>query len=111
MGKLPRLNTPRLLLRPCKMEDATTIAELANDKEIATNTENLPFPYEEYMALDWIRAHQNMYQDNHMLTLAIVNRKKDQVMGAIGLEIEAGYNHAELGYWLGRPFWGQGYAT
>jgi RimJ/RimL family protein N-acetyltransferase len=111
MRKLPILKTPRLILRPFKMDDGPVVASLANDKDIATNTENLPFPYEEYMALDWIRAHERMYQENHMLTLAVTHAKKSQVMGAIGLEIEATNNHAELGYWLGKPYWGHGYAT
>jgi len=111
MSKIPTLKTQRLILRPFKMSDAAAIAELANDKDIATNTENLPFPYYEHHAIDWIRAHQHMYDDNHMLTQAITLAKKGTVIGAIGLEFTKSYNHAELGYWLGKPFWGQGYAT
>lgn len=111
MKKLPTLKTPRLILRPFKMSDAAAIAALANDKDIATNTENLPFPYYEHHAIDWIRAHEYMYEDNHMLTLAITLAKKNTVIGAIGLEFTKSYNHAELGYWLGKPYWGCGYAT
>lgn len=111
MAKLPTLKTPRLTLRPFKMSDAPAIAELANDKDIATNTENLPYPYEEHMAVDWIRAHERMYVNKHMITLAITHSKKNLVMGAIGLELTESYNHAELGYWLGKPFWKQGFAT
>lgn len=111
MKKLPSLKTPRLILRPFKMSDAPVVAELANDKDIATNTENLPFPYLEHHAIDWIRAHQYMYDDDHMLTLAITHAKKNIVIGAIGLEFTKTYNHAELGYWLGKPYWGNGYAT
>lgn len=111
MPKLPTLKTQRLILRPFKMSDAAAIAELANDKDIATNTENLPYPYLEHHAIDWIRAHQHMYDDGHMLTQAITLAKKGTVIGAIGLEFTKSYNHAELGYWLGKPFWGQGYAT
>jgi len=111
MQKLPTLKTPRLILRPFKMSDSAKVAEMANHKEIATNTQNLPFPYEQHMALDWIRAHPHMYEDDHMLTLAVVSRKKGIVMGAIGLEIDSTNNNAELGYWLGTDYWGQGFAT
>lgn len=111
MKKLPTLKTPRLILRPYKMEDAEEIALLANDKAIATNTENLPYPYETYMAEDWIRTHPDYFAHDKMLTLAVVLRKKNTLMGAIGLDMNKKNDHAELGYWLGRPFWGHGYAT
>ncbi len=111
MPKIPTLKSQRLILRPFKMSDAAAIAELANDKDIATNTENLPFPYYEHHAIDWIRAHQYMYDDDQMLTQAITLAKKGTVIGAIGLEFTKSYHHAELGYWLGKPFWGMGYAT
>lgn len=111
MPKLPTLKTQRLILRPFKMSDAPVVATLANDKDIATNTENLPYPYLEHHAIDWIRAHQHMYDENHMLTLAITLAKKGEIIGAIGLEFTKNYNHAELGYWLGKPYWGNGYAT
>ena len=61
MKKLPTLHTPRLIIRPFKMDDATVVAELANDKDIATNTENLPYPYEEHMARQWIANHQDLF--------------------------------------------------
>lgn len=111
MKRLPILQTPRLILRPFKMTDAAAIAELANDKEIATNTQNLPYPYEKYMAEDWISHHPMLFNDNKLLNLAVVQRKKNIVIGAIGLEFHMVQDNAELGYWLGRPYWGQGYAT
>ncbi len=111
MRRLPTLQTPRLILRAFKLEDAKVVAELANDKEIALNTENLPFPYDEHMAADWIDNLDNYYLQNKMLTLAITLRKNNAVIGAIGFDITSKNDHAELGYWLGRPFWGQGFAT
>ncbi|MGE3920764.1 MAG: GNAT family N-acetyltransferase [Gammaproteobacteria bacterium] len=111
MRKIPTLDTPRLILRPFKLEDAPIIAELGNDKDIATNTENLPFPYEEPMARQWIACHDDMYEHGTLLNLAIVLRKQNKLMGAIGFDFNYKYDHAELGYWLGRPYWGVGYAT
>lgn len=34
-----------------------------------------------------------------------------EVIGCIGLKIETKYQHAELGYWIGEPFWNKGYIT
>lgn len=109
--KLPTLNTVRLTLRPFKMTDSKVVQQLANDKEIATNTENLPYPYDEYMAQQWISSHQDLFDHDELLNLAIVLRKGNKVIGAIGFDINSKNNNAELGYWLGRPYWGKGYAT
>lgn len=109
--QLPTLNTPRLVLRPFRMTDADNLAELANDKEIALNTENFPYPYEKYMAESWISQHKEFFLINKKVLLAIVTRKKNQLIGAIGFDVNSDHDRAVLGYWLGRPFWGQGYAT
>lgn len=109
--KLPTLHTPRLILRPFKMEDAPVVALLANDKDIATNTENLPFPYDESMARQWIANHQDLFDHGSLMNLAVVSRKQNKVLGAIGFDLDYKNDNAELGYWLGRPYWGMGYAT
>lgn len=109
--KLPTLQTPRLILRPFKMTDVTRVTQLANDFDIALNTENFPYPYEEFMAHSWILQHQDFFQSNQKLILAITKRKNEQLIGAIGLDIDLKHDRAGLGYWLGRPFWKQGYAT
>lgn len=111
MTKLPTLLTPRLILRPFKLEDAPVVSELANDKDIATNTENLPYPYEEHMARYWISNHQEMFERGDLLNLAVTLRKNNKVLGAIGFDLDYKNDAAELGYWLGRPYWGVGYAT
>jgi RimJ/RimL family protein N-acetyltransferase len=87
------------------------VQQLANDKDIATNTENLPYPYEEYMARSWIANHQDLFDRGDLLNLAITLRKQNKVIGAIGFDLDLKNNNAELGYWLGRPYWGNGYAT
>lgn len=111
MKKLPTLNTPRLIIRPFKMEDAPIVAYLANDKDIATNTENLPYPYEEHMARHWIANHEELFEEGSLLNLAVVLRKGNKLLGAIGFDLDLKNDNAELGYWLGRPYWGFGYAT
>lgn len=111
LKKIPTLHTPRLILRPYKLEDAETVQLLANDKDIATNTENLPYPYELHMARSWIASHQDLYDQDILLNLAVTTRKHSKVIGAIGFEFNLKNDHAELGYWLGRDYWGQGYAT
>jgi RimJ/RimL family protein N-acetyltransferase len=107
---LPQLHGPRLKLRPFKLSDAPVVAHLANDFSIAMNTQNLPFPYQEHMAYNWIKQHQLMYLSNEMVNLAITLDSGNKVIGTIGLELNMAANHGELGYWIGRPYWGHAYA-
>lgn len=111
MRKFPILQTPRLIIRPFRLEDAPVVQQHANDKDIATNTQNLPYPYEEYMARRWINMHQQMWDNNDLLNMAVVIRKTQELIGAIGFDIDEKNDSAELGYWYGRTYWGMGYAT
>jgi ribosomal-protein-alanine N-acetyltransferase len=111
MNTFPFLKTSRLILRAFAPNDAPAVGVLANDIEIAANTENLPHPYTEELAVEWIASHQAQLIHDRRLNLAIVDRKTKVVMGAIGLEFNASHHHAEIGYWIGRPFWNNGFAT
>ena len=57
------------------------------------------------MAEKWINTHQEEFEKGRSLDLAIVIQKTAQLCGAIRLHINSNYNHAELGYWLGVPYW------
>jgi RimJ/RimL family protein N-acetyltransferase len=100
------LETPRLVLRPLRADDAKTIAALANDRRIAENTLRLPHPYGFADAQAFI-VFANACNDEAVF---LVTTGGDGVIGACGI---AGLNTEtpEIGYWLGVRFWGQGYAT
>jgi ribosomal-protein-alanine N-acetyltransferase len=103
----PTLITERLVLRPFALDDAPAVQRLAGDREIAKSTLLIPHPYPEGAAEAWIKGHEEP-SDNEVF--AIVSRDSE-VMGAIGLHIERFHQRAEIGYWLGVPYWGRGYAT
>jgi ribosomal-protein-alanine N-acetyltransferase len=104
----PTLTTDRLVLRPFTIEDAPAVQRLAGEREIALNTLLIPHPYPEGAADEWIQGH-NDKSDNHIF--AIAPRNGGEVMGAIGLHVERNHDRAEIGYWLGVPYWGNGYVT
>jgi RimJ/RimL family protein N-acetyltransferase len=104
----PTLTTDRLVLRPFTLSDAPVVQRLAADREIAANTLLIPHPYPEGAAEEWIRGHDEI-SDN--LIFAIAPRDGGDVMGAIGMHVEHFHQRAEIGYWLGVPFWGNGYVT
>ncbi len=107
----PELNTKRLRLRPFGLEDAQRMSILINDREIAANTRSIEFPYPDGAAAKWISHHVDLWLGGKSAIFAICNLATADLMGAIGLEIKEADQNAELGYWLGRPFWNQGFCT
>lgn len=111
MGKGPTLLTRRLRLRPFELADALEVQRLAGDPDIADTTLNIPHPYRPGMAEQWIMTHEPAYDAGEALTLAVAGRKTGELMGAIGLTISQRFNRAELGYWVGKPYWNRGFCT
>lgn len=103
------LMTRRLKLRMPAPEDARSIAELANNMKIASQTQRIPHPYSLKDAEDWIASIQNPGEGGEVAFL-ITGREDGAILGAAGLTMsECG--ETEIGYWIGEPFWGGGLAT
>jgi RimJ/RimL family protein N-acetyltransferase len=114
-ASIPVLETERLVLRAPRREDAERIAMRANERRIAENTARIPHPYTLADAKAFVAAaNRSDRETNFAITLA-----DGTLIGACGLELRDGHaapvgaaNAApELGYWLGLPYWGQGFAT
>lgn len=107
----PSLQTQRLLLRPFAKSDAPDVQRLAGAFEVADTTLHIPHPYPDGAAEAWISTHITRFSDGESAIFAIIERRTDRVVGAIGLEIAAGEAAAEMGYWIGKPYWNLGYCT
>lgn len=105
------LNTPHLVLRHFTIDDARSVAELAGDIQIAAGVLNIPHPYTIDDATDWIGQHQYLREHGGEHIFAVTERESTRVVGATSLRIDDEHAHAELGYWIGRPYQGKGYAT
>ncbi len=106
------LETARLALRPLKPDDAPTIARLAGQREIADTTLSIPHPYSVEQAQEWIATHGGPQNPTKQMGFGITTRADGQLIGAVGLrEIDAQHCHAEMGFWIGVDWWGDGYAT
>jgi len=101
----PVLATERLVLRAPRREDVKAVAALANDRRIAENTLKLPHPYGLIDAEQWIAATNTRPGETTLLI-----EREGEAIGACGFDIRNGVE-PEIGYWIGVPFWGQGYAT
>ncbi len=108
----PILNTSRLLLRPFTLDDARTVQLLAGDKRIAQMTETIPHPYPDGAAESWISGHAAAFRMKTEINFAIQFHASAQLIGAVSLlHIDKRQTSAALGYWIGVPYWGKGYAT
>jgi ribosomal-protein-alanine N-acetyltransferase len=110
MEPLP-LQTKRLTLRPYEFSDIPTLVPLIGAREVAATTLRIPHPYTESYAKEFIAEARRETSNGTGLRLAIVLRESNAQCGGIGLRIDAGHRRAELGYWIGVPYWGNGYAT
>jgi RimJ/RimL family protein N-acetyltransferase len=107
---LPSLASEGLVLRPFADEDAPRVQHLAGDRRIADTTATIPHPYPEDAALAWITRMRAQWASVETASFAITLAPGAELVGAISLmNIEAGA--AELGYWVGVPYWGRGIAT
>jgi RimJ/RimL family protein N-acetyltransferase len=111
MSEQPTVETSRLILRPMAPSDAPDVQRLANDYEIAANTLRMPYPYENGIAEEWISRQQILFDDGKFATFAITLRDTGDFVGCISLELTPAHARAEIGYWLGKPYWGRGYCT
>ena len=107
----PTIKTERLILRPFTLDDAPELQRLIGDRDIASTTLNIPHPYEDGMAEEWIGPHQEQFDKGEEINLAIAHREQNFLIGGIGLKINKRFENAELGYWIGKPYWNQGYCT
>ncbi len=107
----PTLNTKRLILRPFTQADAPVVQELAGAPEIAATTLRIPHPYPRGFAAQWIAGHPELFETGSGVNFAIIRRRDSALVGCVGLQCDPENLSAELGYWIGVPFWNRGYAT
>lgn len=104
-----RLLAGPVVLRRFVTADAPRVELLAGDRLVAETTALIPHPYPEGAALEWIATHDVAAALGKEYTYA-VTEPDGLLLGAVGLRPDAG-EHENIGYWIGRPYWGRGYAT
>lgn len=105
-AELP-ITTARLVLRRLVPADAPAVTRLVNDYSVAGNLARVPFPYREELAREWISSAAEQIESGDAFHLAIT--QAGALVGCIGLTLKRSAL-PEIGYWIGRKFWGQGLA-
>ena len=102
------IQTQRLRLRTPVAADAAAIAALAGDFDVTRMTARMPHPYLRIDAEGFIsRAAQSASFDNQTL---VIEHQTEGPIGSIGL-FQSETGQPEIGYWIGKPYWGQGLAS
>jgi RimJ/RimL family protein N-acetyltransferase len=96
----------RLFLRPAWPEDWQGIWQGIADEGVTRNLVTAPWPYTKDHARDFVSRPRDPNHPNFLLTNPQMG---GTVIGCAGLKTQDGI--PELGYWIARPHWGQGYAT
>jgi RimJ/RimL family protein N-acetyltransferase len=91
-----------LKLRNFTIQDANRVASLVGDKSVSKWTSNIPFPYTERDAIDWINDSAGD-SDRHPFAVEV-----DGEIVACVSYWPYGENAVEVGYWVGKNYWGQG---
>ena len=111
MRRLPVLESERLVLRRLELVDTPRVKQFAGAPEIASVTLNIPHPYPDGAAEGFIQQTHKWAEVGEQYTFAITLKVEGALIGCIGLVVEKRHNKAEVGYWLGTPYWRQGYMT
>ncbi|WP_208979350.1 GNAT family N-acetyltransferase [Pseudovibrio axinellae] len=103
-------DTARLVIDRARKDDLADILFLANNRRIAEKLASMPHPftYEDAKAL--VKRSEVLLQSQ--ATFAIRMKNTGRFIGAIGFNpLAEDFGAVHLGYWVGEPFWNQGYAT
>lgn len=101
------IRSERLFLRPGWPEDWAEVLSAINDEGVVCNLATAPWPYTMDDAMEFARRPQERMLPHFIVTLPSAEGAK--LIGSVGLGRKDG--EVELGYWIARSHWGQGYAT
>ncbi|WP_337267892.1 GNAT family N-acetyltransferase [Oryzifoliimicrobium ureilyticus] len=105
----PVLLSERLVMRAPHVEDIDALAHLANNAKVATMVSRMPHPYTAKDAADFVRRTKN--GEIGKCVYAITTASNGAFIGCCGVEPHADDRTVEIGYWLGEPYWNQGFMT
>jgi [ribosomal protein S5]-alanine N-acetyltransferase len=103
------LGSERLLLRPPEFRDVAAITTWLGDYDIAKNLASAPHPYREEDAEAHVARSIEARALGEGYHFSVLRRADGVFMGQCGLRLKEG--RFRLGYWLGKPFWGLGFAS
>lgn len=111
MIEFPILYSERLKLRKLQVEDVPSLVKYGNNHKISKYILNLPYPYQEHDAVFRISYVHQGFKAKTRYVFAIAFKQTDEFIGEISLHMDHQNKIAQLAYWLGEPYWNQGFTT
>jgi RimJ/RimL family protein N-acetyltransferase len=105
------LETPRLILRHFKASDLDAFAEIVADPDVALYAAGSPKPLTRSQAWGWMANDEGHWQLRGYGMWAVEEKSTARLIGRIGLQYPEGFPDIEVGWMLGKPYWGNGFAT
>ncbi|KHD44021.1 acetyltransferase [Streptococcus uberis] len=105
------IETDRLVLRKFTLDDSQTVTRICSTDAIQKNTLNLPNPYTEESAIEWIMSQGENSKQNKSYDYAITDKLTGNLYGCVSLAVFKNGYIAELGYWISPDTWNKGIAT
>ncbi|MED1300725.1 GNAT family N-acetyltransferase [[Bacillus thuringiensis] serovar konkukian] len=105
------IETERLILRSLQLYDALVIEKLAGDYDVAKTTLSIPNPYPKGSAKDFITHMLQAETDKKVVIFSILAKNTKKLIGVINFNLNHIHKRGELAYWIGKPYWGNGFGT
>lgn len=105
---MKEIRTERLLIKTPEIDDKFELTQLINDKDVIKWLSEIPFPYTLSHAEEFIERSRERVLKQESYNFMIFQDKK--MIGGIGLS-EFNNKSCQVGYWLGKKYWGNGFAT
>ncbi|PWW25565.1 RimJ/RimL family protein N-acetyltransferase [Cytobacillus oceanisediminis] len=105
------LEANHIILRRLTLDDAEKVEEYASDYDVAKTTLNIPHPYPKGAAKEFITSILEAEKNGKIAIFAITLKENNSLIGLINISGPNVNRRAEIGYWIGKPFWGKGYGT
>lgn len=104
------IRTKRLVLRQLTLDDAAAISNLASEKDISRMTGSFPYPFP-LLSAEFKVMHLRAQNRRGLAYPYAITIDGGALMGMCDLFRRAPDDALEIGYWLGKPYWGKGYST
>ena len=105
------IETARLRLRALRDEDLADLVQLIGNWQVARWLTAVPYPYTPADGYAWILSVRRDHEGGNPRRFGIALKEADRIIGGVGLDGDPGddTDEAALGYWLGQPYWRNGY--
>lgn len=103
----------QIQLSEFRPSDKSALIDHLNDRDIYDRTLRIPFPYTEKDADDWLALYAKITEQQGRPVHFAIRSADEALIGGCGFsDFQLGKSHrAEIGYWLGKPYWGRGIMT